>query len=96
MARWITPDWESDSSVSQPALLFRGALDVTHAVRTARVYVTSRGLYEMSINGQRVSEDLFTPGWTAYHTRIQYQTYDVTDLLQQGSNMLGVTGGDGW
>ena len=96
VARWITPDWESDSSVSQPALLFRGALNVTHAVRSARVYVTSRGLYEMSINGQRVSEDLFTPGWTAYHTRIQYQTYDVTDLLQQGSNILGVTVGDGW
>ena len=61
VARWITPDWERDPSVSQPAVLFRGALDVTRAVRRARVYVTSRGLYEMTINGQRVSEDLFTP-----------------------------------
>jgi alpha-L-rhamnosidase len=62
----------------------------------ARLYVTALGLYECSINGQRVGEDLFTPGWTDYRKRVQYQVYDVTDLLQEGENVLGAILGDGW
>ncbi len=62
---------------------------------SARLYVTSLGLYAATINGQPVTEDLFTPGWTSRH-RLQYQTYDVTDLLVPGANAIGVKLGDGW
>ena len=60
------------------------------------VYVTAHGMYEAQINGQRVGSDYLTPGWTAYQKRLQYQTYDVTGLLKNGPNAIGVTLGSGW
>ncbi len=61
-----------------------------------RLHVTALGLYECWLNGQRVGEDIFTPGWTDYLKRLHYQTYDVTDLLNEGDNALGAILGDGW
>ena len=95
-AKWITPGWEEDSSKAQPAPMLRGRFVVDQGVRSARAYVTSLGLYEIEINGRRVGDQLFTPGWTSYRHRLQYQTYDVTDYLRQGQNAVGVTLGDGW
>ena len=74
----------------------RRAFRVDDRVRAARLYVTSLGLYEVYLNGQRVGDGLFTPGWTAYRHRLQYQTYDVTSLLRPGANVLGAMLGDGW
>lgn len=65
-------------------------------VKSARLYVTALGLYECSLNGQRVGDDVLTPGWTDYHKRVQYQVYDVTCMLQEGENVLGAILGDGW
>ncbi|MFY0688017.1 MAG: glycoside hydrolase family 78 protein [Cyclobacteriaceae bacterium] len=53
-------------------------------------------MYEAQINGQQITQDLFTPGWTSYNKRLQYQIYDVTDQLNSGGNAVGVTLGDGW
>ncbi|MEM6320174.1 MAG: glycoside hydrolase family 78 protein, partial [Bacteroidota bacterium] len=58
-------------------------------------YVTSLGLYQLFLNGKKVSQDLFTPGYTSYHKRLQYQTYDVTKMLQK-NNTIGAIVGDGW
>ncbi|GAC1661542.1 MAG: alpha-L-rhamnosidase [Ktedonobacteraceae bacterium] len=66
------------------------------AVRRARLYITARGLYEAHINGQRVGNAFFTPGWTDYTRRIQYQTYDAGALLQAGENVIGIILGAGW
>jgi len=65
-------------------------------IRRARAYVTGLGSYIMYINGQRVGNDIFTPGWTEYPTRIQYQTYDVTSRLQVGENAVGAVLGNMW
>jgi alpha-L-rhamnosidase len=65
-------------------------------VASARLYITALGVFECSINGQPVGEDLFAPGWTDYHQRVQYVTYDVTSLLRQGDNAIGAILGDGW
>jgi alpha-L-rhamnosidase len=65
-------------------------------ITSARLYITSLGLYAATLNGQPVTADLFTPGWTSYRHRLQYQTYDVTNLLTPGPNALGVILGDGW
>ena len=65
-------------------------------MQRARLYLASRGLYAAELNGQPVSDWLFTPGWTAYQARVQYQTYDVTGLLAAGPNAIGVTLADGW
>jgi alpha-L-rhamnosidase len=95
-ASWISPGREQDTSVSQPCPMLRATFAVDGEVQSARAYVTSLGLYEMMLNGTRVGEQVLTPGWTAYDERLQYQTYDVTELLVEGENALGATLGDGW
>ena len=94
-AQWIGPPAAGDSS-GAPAPMFRREFAVNGRIRSARVYVTSRGLYELHLNGHRVSDDVFTPGWTSYQKRLQYQTYDVTSLLAPGNNAIGAILGDGW
>ncbi len=67
------------------------------AVREARLSITALGAYEAFIDGKRVAPDtLLSPGWTDFHKRVLYQTYDVTSLLQRGENTLGVVLGGGW
>ncbi|UCD74481.1 MAG: glycoside hydrolase family 78 protein [Phycisphaerales bacterium] len=66
------------------------------AITRATAYVTALGLYELSINGRRVGDHLLAPEWTDYHRRVQYQAYDVTDLIRHGDNALGAILGDGW
>ncbi|MFW6155218.1 MAG: family 78 glycoside hydrolase catalytic domain [Planctomycetota bacterium] len=97
-ARWIGPQAErrDDITVSQPAPLVRREFDVVGPVARARLYVTARGLYAARINGRRVGDDELAPGWTDYRRRLQYRTYDVTDLLGAGVNALAVTLADGW
>jgi alpha-L-rhamnosidase len=95
-AEWITPDWDEDTSQSQPQPVLRREFKLDGAVKSARAYVTSLGLYELHLNGQKVGDDVLTPGWTAYNHRLQYQTYDVTGLLRSGENAVGALLGDGW
>ena len=95
-ADWITPDWEEDTSRSQPAPLLRRNFNAKSDLIAARIYATSLGLYELRLNGQRVGDAVLTPGWTSYENRLQYQTYDVTNLVQEGENVVGVLLGDGW
>src|SRR5205807_7244773 len=57
---------------------------------------TALGLYELRLDGQRVGDELFRPGWTDYQKRLYYQTYDVTRLLRPGPHALGAILGDGW
>lgn len=95
-ADWITPDWDEDLTQPQPAPLLRRTFHADGAIVAARLYATSLGVYEVHLNGQRVGDAVLTPGWTSYHHRIQYQTYDVTALLQSGENVVGALLGDGW
>lgn len=62
----------------------------------ARLYATAYGIYEVEINGKRVGDELFAPGWQAYNHRLFYQTYDVTSLLNDGDNVIGVHIAEGW
>jgi alpha-L-rhamnosidase len=95
-ARWIQAEIDEDTHKSNPAIVLRKEFDITGPIRSARAYVTCLGLYEMELNGRRVGDQFFTPGWTAYDTRLQYQTYDITANLKTGRNAVGVTLGDGW
>ena len=58
--------------------------------------MTSLGLYEASINGERIGDCYFTPGWTSYDKRILYQTYDITHVLKIGYNDISTLVGNGW
>jgi len=94
-ASWIRLGQEQENLVSHPCQFFRKEFSLSKKVKSARVYVTSLGLYDLHLNGKKVGSDLFTPGWTSYKNRIQYQTYDVTSLLG-AKNAIGAIVGDGW
>ncbi len=80
----------------KPAPFLRKEFALDRPIKCARAYVTALGLYEMHINGKRVGANYLTPGWTDYNKRIQYQTYDVTEILRSGTNALGAILGEGW
>ena len=65
-------------------------------IEKARLYVTSRGIYEVYMNGRRVGDDYFNPGLTQYNKHHMYQTYDVTEFVQPGLNAMGAILGEGW
>jgi alpha-L-rhamnosidase len=96
VARWIQPPPAENSEQHAPASMVRKEFGLEGPVAHARAYVTSHGLYELYLNGQRVGDRLLTPGWTSYSKRLQYQTYDVTALLKPGANAVGAVLGDGW
>ena len=94
-ASWITLPNEPESDDSKPAQYYRNEFSTSKTIKSARAYVTSHGLYQLFLNGDKVGDQLFTPGWTSYNKRLQYQTYDVTGMLQK-ENAVGVVLGDGW
>ncbi|OAA56260.1 alfa-L-rhamnosidase [Niveomyces insectorum RCEF 264] len=67
-----------------------------HKGGRARLYATAHGLYEVEINGTVVGNHVLAPGWQSYQHRLHYQTYDVTDLLHEGTNVIGAYVGEGW
>ncbi len=62
----------------------------------AVLHISAQGLYRAFVNGERVGDDLLTPGWTCYDDRIAYQTYDIAALLKPGANRIEIWLGDGW
>jgi alpha-L-rhamnosidase len=78
------------------SMCMRKEFSVKGKVARARAYASGLGCYELTINGRRVGDSIFTPGWTKYVERIQYQTYDVTDLLKSGPNAVGAMLGNAW
>lgn len=86
--------WMPGSDVNAP--IMRKNVNVTKVVKRARLYATARGAYWFYINGQRVGDGYLNPGWTDFRHRIMYNTYDVTQMLRQGNNALGIELGHGW
>jgi len=75
---------------------YRKEFAANKKVRRATIYATALGIYQLHLNGQRVGDAYFAPGWTDYHQRAYYFTYDVTDQVRQGGNALGAWVADGW
>lgn len=94
-AQFIAPPVASEGTETQPAPLFRRDF-TSPAVRRATLHVTALGLVEAYLNGHRVGVEVLAPGWTTYRHRLNYSTYDVTDLLNDGENTLGAIVGEGW
>ncbi|MDQ6761586.1 MAG: glycoside hydrolase family 78 protein [Bacteroidota bacterium] len=94
-AKWIEPGYVEDS-VMRPSPVFRKEFSTNRKIISATAYITAHGLYEAQINGARIGEAYLTPGWTSYNNRLQYQVYDVTSLVKNGVNTIGVTIGSGW
>ncbi len=86
----------TDPGVGGPAVRVRGDFEVDGPVHRARLYSTAEGVFAAELNGERVGDELFPPGWTSYRHRRRYLTHDVTALLVPGPNVLGATLADGW
>ena len=95
-ARWITPQNTVNASELTECPYLRKEFHTKGKIKSARIYSTALGLYELHINGAIADDTLFAPGWTSYRHRLQYQTYDVTGLLANGKNALGAVLGNGW
>ena len=78
-----------------PVLYFRKAFETDSKVKSAKVYATAQGLYKLLINGQPYQDQYLAPGWTDYQQTIEYQTYDITDLVKK-DNVLTALLGKGW
>ena len=97
-------DWKADwikssiafSEIFHPSPMLRKEFTLARPVASARLYITSLGLYRAEINGKKVGDQVLTPGWTSFHSRVQFQTYDVSGMLKSGENAIGVALGDGW
>ena len=97
-------DWNARSiyfdgnnpTTSSPCPYFRYSFSINKPIKRAVLYVTAKGLFEPRINGQRVGNDHFVPGWTDFDKQIQYLAYDVTEQLNLGENVAGAILGDGW
>lgn len=90
---WIVA--EGKKSDDHRPVYFRKEFSCSKKVISARLYITSLGIYQVYLNGKKVGSDLFTPGWTSYGKRVQYQSYDITAMLR-AENALGAIVGDGW
>ncbi|MBL8048912.1 MAG: glycoside hydrolase family 78 protein [Chthonomonas sp.] len=80
----------------RPAMHYRRELQVRKGLVRASLTATALGLIDIYCNGRRVTNDLFTPGWTDYERRIYTRTHDVTKLIKTGANAIGAIVGDGW
>ena len=90
--------WISDgrSRDTKEAPLFRKTFSIRKKIRSARVYVAVGGLYELSINGQKAGDRILDPAYTRFDRRILYSTYDITEKLHAGENVIGMILGNGW
>lgn len=91
-------NWISDTHNIhlKPAAYFRKKWDAKRTIREARAYIAVAGLYELYINGSRVGDHRLDPAYTRFDRRTLYLTHDVTQLLKQGNNAIGVLLGNGW
>lgn len=94
-AHWIAADPTDEAAGAKPMPLFRKEFPVGKPVKRALLHVSGLGQFEVRLNGAKVSEDELTPGWSDYHKTVFYDSYDVTALLRQGANALGIMLGNG-
>lgn len=104
-ATWLTglfsigdfeAQWIEQREQTEAAPLFRKSFALKKPVASAVAYITSHGMHEAYLNGRKIGNEHFAPGWTTYDKRLQYRTYDVTDMLARGENAFGIMLGRGW
>ncbi|MGH2622440.1 MAG: family 78 glycoside hydrolase catalytic domain, partial [Sphingobacterium sp.] len=90
--------WISDNNDINhlQAPYFRKQFQVKKKIKSARAYMVAAGLFELSINGQRIGDHMLDPMYTRFDRRTLYVTHDVTKALQSGDNAIGVLLGNGW
>lgn len=100
-AQWIQDDRPLPANDSlfyldHPAPLFRKTFSAGSEIESAHLLITAAGYYKASINGVPIENNVLDPAWTDFSKRIYYADYDVTALVQEGKNCLGVALGNGF
>ena len=101
-ARWISYRDDAPLHTSRtelylpPPRYYRKGFAADKPIRRATVFASALGIYELHLNGRRVGQHRFAPGWSDYRRRAYYQTLDVTDLLRSGGNAIGAVVAEGW
>jgi alpha-L-rhamnosidase len=100
-AQWIGYDKARQVAGTSKLLLpppryLRSVFQAAKPVRRATLYATALGIFDVYLNGKRVTDDQFNPGWTDYTKRVYYRSYDVTSLVRSGDNVFGAILADGW
>ncbi|MDZ4659566.1 MAG: glycoside hydrolase family 78 protein [Bythopirellula sp.] len=88
-AKWIVAPWQTES------VLMRREFQAKPGIKRAIVHMCGLGHFEMNLNGKKVGDNLLSPGWTKYNRTSLYETHDITGLVQQGDNAIGLVLGDG-
>jgi len=94
LAKWIKPD----TGFGEICPVFTKEINIDKKIKSAKLWITALGVYEATLNGKRVSSYVLAPGWTAYEKRLQYQEYDITNLIDNciTKSILQVVVGKGW
>lgn len=87
--KWIT------YPIRRSSVTFKNSYSLNKKVKSATIYITSMGWYNLYINTYRVDKDVFTPGWTQFTHRVQYQEYDITNVVDSNIDLV-VDLGEGW
>lgn len=98
-AKWIRPaETEIAQPGQRPAYWLRSEFELTEEQLGQETWleISAQGLYQAFINGKRVGDQELTPGYTQYRKRIQFQSFEVSALLQRGRNAVAVLLADGW
>ena len=96
-AKWITCGSYTfkEEKTSPVPMTFKKDFNCDKKVKSAKIYSTALGIYELALNGKKVGSDFFAPGFTSYKSQLQYQVYDVTEMLQASNSLTAVVAG-GW
>lgn len=94
--QWITDTRiQIDKKRSPEPITVRKAFSITRKPARAVLYATAVGNYFVTVNGQKITDEMLAPGYTSYKKVLQYQAYDVTDRLKEQNELLAVVSG-GW
>jgi alpha-L-rhamnosidase len=95
-AEWITnPVYKLQRKNNPIPFVFKKIFEIKKQLKSARVYATTMGVYTLNLNGKRIGNDFLAPGYTSYTRHLQYQVYDITDMLEK-DNTLTVSVAGGW
>ena len=100
-AQWLSdiralPEYDSLFYLDHPAPLFRREFKPEHPIEIAKLYITAAGYYNASINGEPIGKNVLDPAWTDFSKRVFYTEYDLTSMITEGDNCLGVSLGNGF
>ena len=90
-AKWI----KTPKPLGQRPPAFEKEIHIFREIKKATAKLSAFGVYDLFINGNKVGDAFMAPGWTSYLSRIQYQTYDITDMLSSGDVKFRIMTGKG-